>query len=609
MISSKKLKLLFISNPFGNFTKICELYNKISAKSGQFNLMIITGEVFSQMESFSSLNSLSSLQCKIIIFDSSSISSVLKAKLNYEPYLYSSNITILGRSGIYEYDSLKIGYLNGYENTNFLNKEKVLYSGDSYTYYDIEHILNNNNDKIDILLLSSMPQVIAHEAENDFSSPFHNEEIKISTKQILHKKISFTANILIRKFNPRYIITSVDDFYYERKPFITKHGYLSRYINLSFLNNKTNLKEKFIYAINTSPIISMDQKVIEAIDNLTSTKYSLSPFDDPSLPNSVEEIVSHVEKFNLENIKVIKDELYLCNLDRYLSYEELMDFLSQFGNVISLDMVYRNKRFTGCASVKYSDIKVHNDLLKKNNYYVLKGRKVGIREKIEKIPSVNEIAKTCWFCYTNPKIEKDLILKTYNNFYLAYPKGPINKMHFLLLPKKHIQSYTELDISMKKEYQEILSSVINFISLNNLSYFIYEKNLPYDNISARHMCINILGVEREVMFSYNENAKDFLEKKKLNAIETYNTNYLDNIEKGEFYYYINGSIGIKISKEEKRLIYYIKVKEKEGDFVDYGRWLICYLIEKEDRLNWKKCEIDVNFLNKLKEKLNKYYIE
>ena len=182
-------------------------------------------------------------------------------------------------------------------------------------------------------------------------------------------------------------------------------------------------------------------------------------------------------------------------------------------------------------------------------------------------------------------------------------------MHFLLLPKKHIQSYTELDTSMKKEYQEILSSVINFISLNNLSYFIYEKNLPYDNISARHMCINILGVEREVMFSYNENAKDFLEKKKLNAIETYNTNYLDNIEKGEFYYYINGSIGIKISKEEKRLIYYIKVKEKEGDFVDYGRWLICYLIEKEDRLNWKKCEIDVNFLNKLKEKLNQYYIE
>ena len=76
MISSKKLKLLFISNPFGNFTKICELYNKISAKSGQFNLMIITGEVFSQMESFSSLNSLSSLQFKIIIFDSSSISSV-----------------------------------------------------------------------------------------------------------------------------------------------------------------------------------------------------------------------------------------------------------------------------------------------------------------------------------------------------------------------------------------------------------------------------------------------------------------------------------------------------------------------------------------------------
>ena len=611
MNTQQKLKIIFLSNAYGNFTKVNDLYTKISTKSGDVDVMILIGEVFNQAEKFSALNLLSNLKCKIIIFDSSSISSVLKAKINYSPYEYSSNITILGRSGIFEFKGLKIGYLNGYEDNKFLTKEKKLYTGDAFSYYDIEKFIDKTkieNDKIDILLLSSIPQVFAHELESDFSSPFHNEDVKISTKQILNKKTSYACNILVSNLNPRYIITSVDDYYYERKPFINVNKYLSRYINIAHFNNKVNQKEKFVYAISTIPISKMTKADIDAIDNLQSPQYSLSPFES-AIPSSIEEIIQYREKYNLQNIKITKDELYLCNLDHYLTYEELHDFLSQFGKVIELNMIYRNKRFTGGAYVKFSDLKVQNDLLKKNNYYTLKGRKIGIREKIEKVPSVTDIAKTCWFCFTNPNIEKNLILKSYQNFYLAYPKGPIENMHFLILPKKHIQSFIEMDQTMKNEFEEILSSIEKFITINDLDFFIYEKNLPYDNISARHMCVNIVGVDREIMFKYNSKAKKFLEKSKISFIESYDEKFINTINKGEYYQYINGSTGIKLGKTEKRLIYYINIKESQKDFEDYGRWLICYLLEKEERLNWKKCEIDSNFLNILKDKINKYYID
>ena len=55
--------------------------------------------------------------------------------------------------------------------------------------------------------------------------------------------------------------------------------------------------------------------------------------------------------------------------------------------------------------------------------------------------------KDCWFCYNNPKIEKELIISKAgdkNEFYLAMPKGPVTDEHFLIVPKEHLASSLEL---------------------------------------------------------------------------------------------------------------------------------------------------------------------
>jgi hypothetical protein len=54
-------------------------------------------------------------------------------------------------------------------------------------------------------------------------------------KQRLKDSISYCSNVIIKKLQPRYIVTAVEDFYYERMPYLNANKYLSRFINISYV--------------------------------------------------------------------------------------------------------------------------------------------------------------------------------------------------------------------------------------------------------------------------------------------------------------------------------------------------------------------------------------
>lgn len=62
------------------------------------------------------------------------------------------------------------------------------------------------------------------------------------------------------------------------------------------------------------------------------------------------------------------------------------------------------------------------------------GNKLQINYKIQK---EEQSDKDCWFCFKN-NIDRHLIFKETEHFYLALPKGGVNDFHFLVLPKEHI---------------------------------------------------------------------------------------------------------------------------------------------------------------------------
>jgi len=73
--------------------------------------------------------------------------------------------------------------------------------------------------------------------------------------------------------------------------------------------------------------------------------------------------------------------------------------------------------------------------------------------------------KDCWFCWANPTISKELIIKEIkNDFYLAMPKGPVTDEHFLIVPKSHIAHSLELSPMQTINYHETRALVTNYMN-------------------------------------------------------------------------------------------------------------------------------------------------
>lgn len=605
--------ILFLSNIKGNFEKVVELFEKLEKTGKIFNLLVLIGQTFCFENNFSKLNLLKQIKTKILIFDSSKISSVLKSKIKYELYNFSDNIIILGRSGIFNINgNLKIAYINGKENEDSfnLNVDKK-YSSDYFIYNDINNLIKDEKktEKIDLLLLSNFPHIFYEEVQKNKESFLYNESLIINKDKLLNN-ISMISNFLINNLCPRYIITSLDDFYYERKPYINKKNYLTRFIHLSYFYDKKNIKEKSLYGISLKHFENLNNKNLDI-------SYTEDPFKENYSYKSIEENLN-LRKIFFQNINnsfnnnsSIKDsfplQIKLTHLDKNISEHELNNFLSKIGEILFCEKHYNKKGNFLCeAFLSFKDPFINNKLVNEDKIYKINNRRVFF----EKIENDKLSYSKCKFCFDNSEIEKELILHDFENFYLAYSKGPINNFHFLILPHKHYSSYMTLPKELKKEFKEILNSIIKFLNLHSLDYIYYEKNLPFDNIVFLHMCVNIIGIEKDYMINFQDTFKNNFPNF-YNINTTYDEENIFSLDfyenKSNFYYYINAGKGYKIGIKEIRIGYYIEISENIKDFKDYPRLVICKLIEKENNIYWKNCSIDLEFLKKLKKKVNQYF--
>jgi len=439
------------------------------------------------------------------------------------------------------------------------------------------------------------------------NSAINSNQLTID-KQGLKENISTSLNLLLKKIKPRYTITSVGDFYYERIPYINSEKFLSRFINVSYFpsESKTNLKEKFLFAINVKPVNSMISADLFEFSNID---HSNDIFKD--IPDDLSSLFIAKNKYADKKIKINKEELYIGNINQNVTYEELYDFLSRFGDVDFLNMIYdRKNRFQGYAFAKFRSIAVNEELLKHSNEYSLKGKRLIISEKVEKIESLESIQNKCWFCYNNPNIDSDLVLTVLNEFYVAYPKGPIDDFHFLVVPKNHIRSFIDLNKDQKNEFDKILKVLVNILTDNGLDYLIYEKCLPFKDEAAKHMNINVIGIHKERSFSFLDQMEAIFTENKINYKEYDSKKQISEMtnSKNPHYYLIDAPTGIQFGRSEIRTKIFVEVDAVGNrDFLDYPRIIICNLIDKESRINWKQSDINKEFLVSLKDKINKYF--
>ena len=681
----KNYKILIINNIKGNISRLNLILEKLR-KNIEITYLFLTGEVLNLKTKLEDIYNIEFFG-PTIIFDSSNSNEIIREKNEYN-YSSKKNFIFLGNSGIFspKDSSLNIAFLNGIEAKELLDKyqEKLNlpYKNKFYKYKDIDNILSKyleKNKKIDFFLLNNFPQCFYNKYFNSIIEESENKKIKLNEEQI-NNNISYAVNYLLYIMNPRYVITSVDDFFYKNTNdnILNGAGYRTFFYNLAYLEGKQNIEENFYVALDYKSLNDMDSNEILNIE-----KYYEKEMDEKFIKNN--NLFKYYDKYNFDfsksliqnfdvylklcfndnKIKSIKElipeskPLFLSNFSFNSSEEEIKKFLiDNYGPILMIKFLTNREsgKFNGKCIAQFKDINsmkniLENSNIKKFNDRIIKAviytprdqlnnnynsisnnnsnisflnnnsnninnqnnhinnnrnntinitninNKINnntnnINKKIENLSLSKNNSNSsknlddCWFCYENKEdVNKRFILNEFDYSYLSFSKGPINKFHFLIIPKKHISFYSDLSNDEKIECEMIIKILKDFLKSKGCDYIIFEKNLKYNFNRSIHLLINVIGFENSSILKLNGFLENYFLEEKIN---NYNVIYNDldlylyqYLEKEEYIY-----INIPIIFKDKiiRKLFIIKTKEYK---IDYPRKMICLFINAKDRINWR----------------------
>ena len=506
-----------------------------------------------------------------------------------------------------------------------------------------------NNKKIDFLLLNSFPQCLYDKYFDSIKEDSLNKKIKINEEQI-NNKVSYSVNYLLYMMNPRYIITSVDDFYFKntKDKIINGAGYRTFFYNLSYLEDSKNKNENFYVAFDYKSINDMNDNEILNIDKYNEEKMGVKftinnnifkYYDNYNFDSSrslIENFDIYLKFcFNDNKIKLIKELtpesklLFLSNFNFNSTEEEIKKYLIDKYGPISMIKLLSNKdngKFNGKCIVQFNDVNSMKKILNNSNEDKFNGRiikaviyipKDQLNNNNQKVNNANNnstinikniivnknknvenisLSKNnsnsskdkddyCFYCENKDEGDKRFILNEFNYFYLSFSKGPINKFHFLIIPKRHISFYNLLSNEEKVEGEIIIKIIKDFLKTKRCDFIIFEKNLKNNFSRNTHLLINVVGFDSSLISKLNDFSENYLLEEK---IYNYNVIYNDldlyfyQCEKYDKYIYIN--IPIIFKEKTIRKVFIIEIKEYK---IDYPRKMICLFLNEKDRINWR----------------------
>ncbi|XP_055380214.1 CWF19-like protein 1 homolog [Condylostylus longicornis] len=182
----------------------------------------------------------------------------------------------------------------------------------------------------------------------------------------------------------------------------------------------------------------------------------------------------------------------------------------------------------------------------------------------------------CWFCLSSPNVEKHLIVSIGNNFYVAFPKGPLNDFHVLILSITHIQSSSLLTSSDWKELENFKKALKNFFKSKGLTTCFFERNYK-----TAHLQINAVGLEKHLDWKIKHSFEDKAEEYNI-SFETVPelTQAADLPQQGPYFVAELNECTL-ITKDMKRFP------------LHFAREAICSenLLNNDEKVDWRDCKL------------------
>ncbi|KAK6544126.1 hypothetical protein TWF694_000834 [Orbilia ellipsospora] len=203
---------------------------------------------------------------------------------------------------------------------------------------------------------------------------------------------------------------------------------------------------------------------------------------------------------------------------------------------------------------------------------------------------------SCFFCLSNPNIQKHLITSIGSTVYLTTAKGPLTTPlvnpevsfpgHILIIPFEHTPTLQGIDdqetfestISEMGQYRESLGKMYNSLGCGMVTFEVVRR-------AGVHPHWQVVPVGKQYIKRVKSTFEEFAGKEE--ALEEMEEREADDREEGDFFrFWIQDETG----KVES---FVMKLKEKTRFDLQFGRRVLSVVFGLEDRANWKDCAQEV----------------
>jgi len=219
---------------------------------------------------------------------------------------------------------------------------------------------------------------------------------------------------------------------------------------------------------------------------------------------------------------------------------------------------------------------------------------------------VNPVALECWFCLASPHVEKHLVVSIGNEAYLALPKGGISDDHALIIPIAHHNNLATASPALKNEIALFMKGLTGLFASRSppLYPLAFERVLRRGgrNDVPLHTHMQVIGLPFEAA---TRAAATFITEGQYKQIVF--ERLADDIKLEDAVKPEEGSSSSSISTCEylfiesfapstssggqplvhSRILHKVPAGAKHP--VQFAREVVCRVLSKPERLEWKKC--------------------
>ncbi|CAD5231905.1 unnamed protein product [Bursaphelenchus xylophilus] len=188
----------------------------------------------------------------------------------------------------------------------------------------------------------------------------------------------------------------------------------------------------------------------------------------------------------------------------------------------------------------------------------------------------NITEENCWFCLSNEKAEKHLIVSIGSSSYMAMPKGPLNDLHVMVLSVGHIQSLAAASEQLKEEVAKYRDAYTLVCNQKGMALCIFERNYK-----TSHLQVQFVPLPKDVAKHLRSS---FVEEGSKRGIEFVfmkeDEQISDFVNEGSPYFYVE-------LPDSTRLF----TKSMNGFPIQFPREVLCgpKLLNAPEKVDWREC--------------------